>query len=85
MRKSWQVFHDRSLLLIYFWSFVLPVLEYCSTVRRSAADSHIKLLDRVVRGAGFSAVVYWSPTLSIVGLWQCCACYSRLRVTQCII
>ena len=30
MRKSWQVFHDRSLLLRSFWSFVLPVLEYCS-------------------------------------------------------
>ena len=29
MRKSWQVFHDRSLLLRSFWSFVLPVLEYC--------------------------------------------------------
>ena len=32
MRKSWQVFHDRSLLLRTFWSFVLPVLEYCSAV-----------------------------------------------------
>ena len=28
MRKSWQVFHDRSLLLRSFWSFVLPVLEH---------------------------------------------------------
>ena len=32
MRKSWQVFHDRSLLVKSFWSFVLPVLEYCSAV-----------------------------------------------------
>ena len=32
MRKSWQVFHDRSLLLRSVWSFVLPVLEYCSAV-----------------------------------------------------
>ena len=55
MRKSWQVFHDRSLLLRYFWSFVLPVLEYCSAKSCSAADSHLKLLDRVVRSAGFSA------------------------------
>ena len=55
MRKSWQVFHDRSLLLISFWSFVLPVLEYCSAVWCSAADSHLKLLDRVVRIAGFLA------------------------------
>ena len=53
MRKSWQVFHDRSLLLGFFWSFVLPVLEYCSAVWCSATDSHLKLLDRVVRSAGF--------------------------------
>ena len=54
-RKSWQVFHVRSLLLRSFWSFVLPVLEYCSAVRCSAADSHLKLLDRVVRSADFLA------------------------------
>ena len=30
MRKFCLVFHDRSLLLRSFWSFVLPVLEYCS-------------------------------------------------------
>ena len=55
MRKSWQVFHDRSLLLRSFWSFVLPVLEYCSAVWCSAVDSHLKLLDRVVKSAGFLA------------------------------
>ena len=36
IRKSWQVFHDRSLLLRSFWSFVLPVLERCSAVWCSA-------------------------------------------------
>ena len=41
MRKSWQVFRDRSLLLRSFWSFVLPVLEYCSAVWCSAASSHL--------------------------------------------
>ena len=55
MRKSWQIFHDRSLILRSFWSFVLPVLEYCSAVWCSAADSHLKLLNRVVRSAGFLA------------------------------
>ena len=55
MRKSWQVFHDWSLIVRTFWSFVLPVLEYCSAVWCSAADSHLKLLDRVVRSAGFLA------------------------------
>ena len=52
MRKSWQVFHYRSLLLRSLWSFVLPVLEYCSALWCSAADSHLKLLDRVVMSAG---------------------------------
>ena len=42
MRKSWQVFHCRSLLVRSFYSFVLPVLEYCSAVWCSAADSHLK-------------------------------------------
>ena len=55
MKKSWQVFHDRSLLLRSFWGFILPVLEYCSAVWCSAADSHLKLLLRVVRCAGFPA------------------------------
>ena len=55
MRKSWQVFHDRSLLLRSFLSFALTVLEYCSAVCCLAADSHLKLLDRVVRRAGFLA------------------------------
>ena len=48
MRKLWQVFHDQSLLLRSLWSFVLPVLEYFSAVWSSAANSHLKLLDRVV-------------------------------------
>ena len=43
MRKSWQVFHDRFLLLRSFWSSVLPVLEYCSALWCSAANSHLKL------------------------------------------
>ena len=61
MRKSWQVFHDRSLLLISFWSFVLPVLEYGSLAQQCGAQllthTFIKLLDRVIRSAGFRADV----------------------------
>ena len=51
LMKSWRVFHDRSLLERCFRVFVLPVLEYCSAVWCSAADAHLKLLDRVVIGA----------------------------------
>ena len=32
LRKSWRVFHDRSLLGRRFRGFVLPVLEHCSVV-----------------------------------------------------
>ena len=53
LRKSWQVFHDRSLLGRCFRGFVLPVLEYCTAVWCSAADAHLRLLDRVVSGASF--------------------------------
>ena len=49
MRKSWQVFHDRSLILRSFWSVVLPVLKYCSAMWCSATDSHLKVLDGVAR------------------------------------
>ena len=55
LRKSWRVFHDRSLLGRCFWGFVLPVLEYCSAVWGSAADTHLKLLDRAVSDAWFLA------------------------------
>ena len=39
LRKSWQVFHDRSLLGRCFRGIVLPVLEYCSAVWCSAVDT----------------------------------------------
>ena len=48
LRKSWGVIHDRPLLGRCFRSIVLPVLEYCSAVWCSTADTHLKLLtDRV--------------------------------------
>ena len=43
----------KSLLGRCFLGFVLPVLEYCSAVWCSAADTHLKLLDRAVSGARF--------------------------------
>ena len=53
MRTSCQVFHERPFILRYFWNFVLPVLEYCSVTWCSAADSHLKLLDRSIKIASF--------------------------------
>ena len=37
--RSWQVFHDILFLGRCFRDFVLHILEYCSAVRRSAADT----------------------------------------------
>ena len=51
LRKSWQIFHHRLLLGRCFKGFVLPVLEYCSAVWCSDADTHLRLLYRVVSGA----------------------------------
>ena len=53
LKKSWRVFQDRSLLGRCFRGFVLSVLEHCSTAWCSAADTHLKLLDRVVSGDQF--------------------------------
>ena len=44
---------NRLLLGRCFGGFVLPVLEYCSAVWCSAADTHLRLLDRVVSVASF--------------------------------
>ena len=82
LRKSWRVFHDRSLLERCFWGFVLPVLEYCSAVWCSAADTHLKLLDRAVSGARFLAGVCLSVTLLIADLLQFFVCCIRSGVTR---
>ena len=81
LRKSWQVFHDRLLLGRCFWGFVLPVLKYCFAVWCSAADTHLKLLDRVVSGTSFlTGGVCLNVTLHIVDLWQYyLCCLSKIR------
>ena len=53
LRKSSRVFHDRLLLEICFRGFVLPVLEYRSSVWCLAVHSHLKLLDGIVSGTSF--------------------------------
>ena len=51
LRKSWQVFNDRLLRGRCYRGFVLPVLEHCSAMWCSAADAHLKLLERIASGA----------------------------------
>ena len=50
LRNSRRVFHDILFLERCFRGFVPPSLEHCSAVWCSAADTHLKLLDRVVSG-----------------------------------
>ena len=83
LRKSWQVFHDRLLLGRCFRDFVLPVFEYCSAVWCSAADTHLRLLDRVVSGASFFTGVCFRVTLHIVDLFQYYVCCTRSGVIRC--
>ena len=41
------------IMMRCFNSFILPCLEYCSPVWSSAADSHLKLLDKNLRACKF--------------------------------
>ena len=70
LRKSWRVFHDRSLLGRCFRGFVLPFLGYCSAVWYSAADTHFKLLYRVVNGA--------SSLIGLIGFAYAHCCTSSI-------
>ena len=54
-----------------FWGFVLPVLESSSALWCAAADTHLKLLDRLVSGACFLTVGVFECDMHIVDLWQC--------------
>ena len=51
--ESFRIFGDHDVLLRCFNSFILPCLEYCSPVWSSAADSHLKLLDKNLRAYKF--------------------------------
>ena len=53
LRKSSKIFGDLSIVKRCFSSFILPCLEYCAPVWSSAADSHLKLLDKNVTSCQF--------------------------------
>ena len=67
--------HDRLLLERCFRGYVLPVLEYCSAVWCSAADTHLKLLDRAVSGAWFLTV----------GVFECDIAHRRSVAVLCML
>ena len=51
LRKVSSLFSDAEVVTRSFWSYILPLLEYCSPVWSSAAACHLSLLDRIVRRA----------------------------------
>ena len=83
LRKSWRVFHDRALLGRCFRGIVLPVLEYCSAAWCSAADTHLKLLDRAVSGARFLTGGVFECDISHRRSVAVRVCFIRSGVTRC--
>ena len=69
------MFHDGLLLGKCFLCFVLPVLEYCYAMWCSAADTHLKLLDRAVSGGQF---LTW-------GVFECDIAHRRSVAVLCIL
>ena len=53
LRKSRKIYEDDVILRRCFFSFILPHFEYCSAVWSSAADSHIRLLERAFNSVKF--------------------------------
>ena len=84
LRNSWRVFYDRSLIGRCFRGFVMSVLEHYSAVWCSAADTHLKLLDRAVIGARFlTGCVYECDISHRQSVAVMCICCIRSGVTQC--
>ena len=48
LRLVKRIFVDTSVLLCFYYAFVLPILEYCSPVWWSAVEGHLQLLERQV-------------------------------------
>ena len=53
LENLFRIFWDHDILWKCFNSFILPCLEYCFPVWSSAADSHLKLLDRNLQACKF--------------------------------
>ena len=72
LRMARRVFGDVDLLRRCFLAFILPSLEYCSSVWSSSAACHLSLLDRVVRNAselcGVDVLVSLSHRRDVAGL-----------------
>ena len=53
LRKCYKTFADNVAVRKSFFAFILPHFEYCTTIWMSAADCHLKLLDRSLNSIKF--------------------------------
>lgn len=53
LRKCYKTFACETTVIKSFYAFILPHFEYCSPVWNSAADCHLKLLDRALNSIKF--------------------------------
>ena len=60
LRKCRRIYDDDNIIRRCFFSFILPHFEYCSSVWLSAAESHLRLLDR-----SFNSVKFLLPDLNL--------------------
>ena len=60
LRKCFKTFGRDSTVIKSFYAFILPHFEYCAPVWMSAANSHLKLLDRAL-----NSIKFISPELSL--------------------
>ena len=75
------IFVDTFVLLRCYFAFVLPILEYCSSVWGSAAQCHLQLLERrCIRCPGFG-LIRVSCRCIIDGVLRGLVCCTRLKRT----
>ena len=60
LRKCSRIYSSDDIVRNCFYSFILPHFEYCHSVWISAAESHLKLLDRT-----FNQIKFLLPNLEI--------------------
>ena len=64
--KCLSIYDSHSILQNCFFSFILPLFEYCAPVWRSVAETHLKLLDR-----SFNMVKFLLPKIvTLLGLYH---------------
>ena len=84
LSMSLRVLNNRLVNRKFIIDYAQTFLEYCSAVKCSVADSHLKQRNIVMSGAS-ELVMYFSVTLHIVDMWRYYVCCIRPDVTRCLL